>query len=406
LDGTDVAIANATLAAVNFVQQDPFFANDDLAAQVAVEGVSFFSGENCDVPNPSSADASCIQVTVIPRAIDVTFALAIGAADEAETAATATAESVYVACAVQPLFMCNPHEALAGGGEIQLSPGDMINLKPKQGNDKYAPGNFGLLDPPNAENGGAKPIAVNLAQSAPDFCYVNSLGVHTGGVAGPVDDGFNTRFDIFANSINNPINAELRIPPGPNNLKGKIPKNGECVGANATDIPFGRLPRDPCFETDTCDGTNGTIGTGGWDATAYWQTHHGTELPEDFSTRFEVYMAQIGLNADGTSSGDSYPLIGLETPMGPSCAPSKGIAGVGSWERRIIYAAVINCIEHEDDLNGNSGEPIGSAKIVKMFLTEPSIQGEIWAEFLELITPDDDDGKLHHIVQLVRDYER
>ena len=56
-------------------------------------------------------------------------------------------------------------------------------------------------------------------------------------------------------------------------------------------------------------------------------------------------------------------------------------------------------------MNGtNSPAPTGY-RMAKFFLTKPAdTTGQIYAEFVKMLTPTESDNKLHQIVQLVRDF--
>jgi hypothetical protein len=343
--------------------------------------------------------AGWVQAVTDVGSVTTIFAGVVGGPAQMQTMARATAGTQYVACAVQPLFMCLPPSG------ISLDPGMMIRVRQSPGS-AWGPGNFGLLQPPNEEKDNAakitRRITRNLARSDPPICFVNALRPTQGIKKDAVHDGLNVRFDIFDK---NNVDPEIKLPPAPNVLKGVIADAGDtCVKTpfqwrNNTQYP-GRMPRDPCFASETCDA--GAFGKGGWDATEYWQHHHGEPLPGGLTTRFAVYMAQMGLTVDGKAR--AKPPASAE-PMAPVCAPSlkpDPITGTGSWERRIIYAAMIDCKANEDWLKGASGKtsPIQTADIGKFFITEPTEGQEIFLEFVDRITVNDESGKLQAIVQL------
>jgi hypothetical protein len=63
--------------------------------------------------------------------------------------------------------------------------------------------------------------------------------------------------------------------------------------------------------------------------------------------------------------------------------------------------AIIDCIAHP--FNGNSTPQIRSNAYANFFITRPSVAGSVYAEFVEMMTPDSAGSKLKQIVQLVRD---
>jgi Flp pilus assembly protein TadG len=414
LDGEGDAIARA-VAAATFLRDRVNRANVSTFAQNDVRLVELrFAREWRDLdanrvplavvtlPGGALPDASVqrqaawVQAVTDVGSVTTIFAGVLGGPAQMQTSARATAGTEYVACAVQPLFMCLPPEG------VNLDPGMMIRVRQSPGS-AWGPGNFGLLQPPNEEKDNAakinQRITRNLARSDPPICFVNALRPTQGIKKDAVHDGLNVRFDIFDKNNKDP---EIELPPAPNVLKGVTADSGDsCVKTpfqwkNNTAYP-GRMPRDPCFATDTCDA--GAFGKGGWDATEYWQHHHGETIPGGLNTRFAVYMAQMGLNVDGTSR--TKPPASTE-PMAPVCAPSIPITGIGSWERRVIYAAMIDCVKNEEWLKGNSAKesPIRAADIGKFFITEPTEGQEIFLEFVDRITVNDETGKLQAIVQL------
>ncbi|KLK92640.1 hypothetical protein AA309_13165 [Microvirga vignae] len=407
LDGGDDAIQRATNAAravmngAKFAQE--WSSDNKIVDLVYAASWSDLAAGNYLNETPGHADskkAAFVQAITDTASAATTLIRALSSDTEFETMARATAGSTTVACAVQPLFMCLPSSTSG----ITLTPGMMIRVKEQPGSG-WGPGNFGLLDPPNASpNDKQDLLQKGLAASSPNVCYVNALTPVQGSKSGIVKEAFNARFDIWDN---NP-DADAKIPPGPNNFKGILPTpaGGACVKSNPIDAyprDGGVMPRDPCFaQAGGCRGNDSPFGTGGWDATTYWNHHHGAgTYTGGFTTRFDVYMAQLGLDSDGRPTRTKPAVTGPEQ-MGPTCAISKGIGSSEDWQRRVIYAALIDCETNAEWLVGNSTKsPIRNADIGQFFITEPTEQGqEIYLEFVKKITANDDEGKLHHIVQL------
>ncbi len=68
-------------------------------------------------------------------------------------------------------------------------------------NDGWDPPNFGLLD--NYPGNGAKPWPKRSAKVSPRHsCTEDQVNVRTGTVTGPVEQGMNTRFDMYDGSFN------------------------------------------------------------------------------------------------------------------------------------------------------------------------------------------------------------
>jgi hypothetical protein len=284
----------------------------------------------------------------------------------------------------------------------------MFRLKATGGGASYAPGFFGLLDPPNLTSAGANLIKQNLAESAPNFCYVSNLSVRTGSAVGPVGDGINTRFDIYPTGGGA---SELLIPPPPVNIKQMAPKNfnGSCSQTNNYENVGTKLPQDANFTQ-----VNGYswVGDKTWSISNYWTNNHGGTAPTisgpagETPIRFDYYRYELGVDENGNTTGATRPGFGgtsQEIPYaGPVCYSNRtGSTATGNLNRRVIYVAVFNATDCAN-LGGNSGPPVRGAKMAKFFLTEPVLSDEVYAEFIKLIEVGSDDGKLHHVVQLVR----
>jgi hypothetical protein len=165
---------------------------------------------------------------------------------------------------------------------------------------------------------------------------------------------------------------------------------------------------------DTSSTTYGNLllGNGTIDMTAannYWNYHYGENWPNDLTTggqanRYLAYRRELGLDGQAAPT----PLPGTESSA-PSCATptSETVAS-----RRIISVAVVNCLAN--NIRGNSVANVRSNAYSNFFITQPSIDysspsfnnnGEVWGEFVEMITPSSGgNGKLHQVIQLYRDY--
>jgi hypothetical protein len=375
-------------------------------------GVEFYERNSAGTIGNATTDpaqASYIRVTTDSRSVFSRFVRAVGATGNSSTQATATAESIHVACNVQPLAMCDPMQPLFGRDlSTAQDRGRMFRLKATGGGASYAPGFFGLLDPPNLTSSGANLIKQNLAESNPNFCYISNLSVRTGSAVGPVGDGINTRFDMYPTGGGSP---ELLIPPPPVNIKGLTPNTGQCSQFSNANKDGTKLPQDENFTQ-----VNGFswVGDKVWDTgmATYWTNNHGGSLPTitgpagETPIRFDYYRYELAVNEDGTPTGATSPAFGGTSPeipyAGPVCYASRtGTSAVGNIHRRVMYVAIFNPTDCAA-LGGNSGPPMRSAKMAKFFLTEPVEHDEIYAEFIRIIEVGSDDGKLHHVVQLVR----
>ena len=414
LDGTEWAIENATAAATAYLTAQPRFAD----GTVGTPEFTFFTGSRCESETSDPIAAACMQVMSEWHTLRTTFAAAIGF-DEIRTQASATAESRFVACAVQPLMLCSPW-----GSEFNLSRGEMLRLKPRSGTGNVLPGDFGLLDPPGLSTSGGPAQALHLAQAEPPFCYTNEISVRTGGTTGAVNDGIGARFGFYPSNKSDPL---WQQPPAPNTIKGMTPKTGggaqKCQKTDFNVVPDGRVPRDTCLPqvgspasaTGTCIAStpNILIGDGDWSASAgtYWSHHHTGPMPTglgrpghpEYRSRYDLYLNELGCDPDGENcSGTPNSGYAFKDPPAESMAPLCN-KPAGGPERRTIYVAVVDCSEQSQQVTGTGTQTtVRGNKVAKFFLTEPPDNGEIYAEFVDLITADNDmDGKLKHIVQLV-----
>ncbi len=396
---------NNSIFAENGVQvaQLIFAAEYDELVTSPIETITLPGG----IPTALAADqarASWVQAVTTQGSATTFFAGVVGGPQQMRARGRATAGIGFVACAIQPMFICNPDEST----NFAPARGELFLFKAKEpatggGGNYFYPGDFGLLDPPGLNSSGANLIKENLASESPPLCYINSLSVRTGQAAGPVDDGINVRFDMFGGSSPN-------HPPAPNVIKGKLPKNNNsCPNNYDPGVP---VPKDSCFYSGTC-AAYGPMrkGTADWgttpEATAYWNEHHDGRLPTDFVnasgkhygqpgyTRFDLYLNELGIT-DVTQTPNPPPLPTGATPSAEDPAPTCKPAG--SPSRRIIYTAVINCAEY--GVTGNSQPPMSSVSMAKWFVTHPASGGEVWVEFIEMLTPASDNDKLKAIVQL------
>jgi Flp pilus assembly protein TadG len=429
LDGGTDARLRATNAAETLLSNDTWWSNVALGGIQIVDPPVFYSvlkgvptSDNPDPPADvlasSDADASFIKVTTVTRSVAPAFLVAVGATSIGQTQATATAGSTMVACNVQPLMLCNPFEPSGKDFRTAVSdgtvkPGMMFHMKvlgsstPGGDGNSYAPGDFGLLDPPGMNSSGANTTRNLLSQQSPNFCYINNVSPRTGQAVSKVSDGINVRFDM---NVSGNLTG-LDQSPAPNVLKGLKPRSpgNPCNGQyDPAGSPPAAMPQDT---SSTAYGNlqlgNGTLATAS--ANNYWNYHYGTNWPTDLTAagqanRYLAYRRELGL--DGQTA--PTPVAGTESSA-PRCATptSETIA-----TRRIISVAVVNCLAN--NVRGNSVANVRSNAYSNFFITQPSIDysspsftnnGEVWGEFVEMITPSSGgNGKLHQVIQLYRDY--
>ncbi len=410
LDGTDAGIAAATAAARSALANGPLIPTDE-PSTFDIQTPRYFStlanaiaGTNPWTTGGDPDDAIFIRVDAEPRSVVATAVRALpGIGDNFMTAGAAAIASSYVAaCNVQPLMLCNPLETTTSAPEFDPTPGQLFVFNPKGTSPGFAPGDFGLVDPPEMDSSGAPEIKELLSQQGRDVCYANRVNPRTGHATNQVSWGINTRFDRPPGGCAGP-KCSIDASAAPHVIDGYKPKNSSCnqfdlVDPVATNITY---PRDTSFESI------GTLrlGNGIIDEEAkkkYWEYHHGTSSswPKDASgkkdaTRYEAYLVELEMMKN-SNWGKSPP---PENPA-PQCLATSP-AGA---DRRVISAAIVNCLEW--GVRGNSVNNVRSEAYAEFFLTEPAGDGkeggEIFAEFIRKIEPDDSDGKLRRIVQLYR----
>ena len=424
LDGNADAEDRATLAMNNLVQNADTFGNDPTAIAGATEYTPRFLSALPDDDQPLSdatvaatqPEARFVEVTVNERQVDSMFATAIGGEDTAGADAVAVAGFTSAVCKFTPLFMCNPFEStddsLAYFTEQFDSTADkrrIIALKRSGSGAKYAPGNFGFLQTGDDDT----KFRDSLGKVDPGACFASD-GVETKtGSTVSARQPLNTRFDLYAGSYKNPTkymdNPDYR--PARNVTKGYTAKNAGSVckpDLDATKTVARGLP------VDSAIGAN-RMGNGDWGGQfeAYWSVNHpGVSAPNSWSssnlpTRYEVYRWEI----DEGEIPDNSDL----TPKGEDGAPTCSDSSVSDEpDRRIIYAAVLNCTAA--DLTGGSDEEIPVLTFVKMFMTQPMTKepghddddetaasdNTLFVEMVDLVSPGVDDEVVHDIVQLYR----
>jgi hypothetical protein len=216
-------------------------------------------------------------------------------------------------------------------------------------------------------------------------------------------NGINVRFDQQPSGTT----SGLDLTPAPIVIDGISPDNKcttwasvnpddfvnpgppfDCLGGE----PSGScpLPRDTSFTTK--GGTE--IGPGPSSTLAnlntYWQNHHGLNWPTAGGTpitRFQAYLQEVRMTGWLTDGVERH---------GPQCSR----APVGDSNRRLINVAVVDC--HYWTSSGGTVDNIPFNRYAQFFLTEPSPDGTVYAEFVQTITAKTQNSTIHKIVQLVR----
>lgn len=417
LDGADDAIDRAIAAAMGTLasspQNAPLLAMDGSGPQIDLASIQFFScleeEEGCldlggDVSTFDPTEAVYIKVTTVPRASENIFAPVLALAGQSSTSATATAGSTIVACNVQPLMMCNPYEP--SGNEFSAEPGQMFIFKAKPetaggGGTSFAPGDFALVDPPGETSSGATAVRDLLSLQGRKVCITNRLSPRSGHATNMVNWGVNVRFDLppGGGQLN-----RMNQTPAPNVVKGMIGGGADGCnfqGGSYEEHPEARLPQDQNMTAYGAvrigDAEGSDMSQAAMDQ--YWSYHHGAPWPTGGSaptTRYEAYLLELEMLQSGW--GRDPP---NEQPA-PRCAPHSNNTSIDEPipERRIMNVAIVDCLRF--GIRGNSVNFVRPDKYAEFFITEPASGGQIYTEFVRLMTPEDDESKIHRVVQLYR----
>jgi hypothetical protein len=288
-----------------------------------------------------------------------------------------------------------------------------------------------VLDRPDAPDG--RQALVTVASDRPAFCYADRVRRRANVAADEFDEALNVRFDRYIGR-NGPIPPDIAaFPPAPIVLSGRhLDTCRSHPGGGDVNPPF-PIPRDSAY--------GGIRPTAPWNAGGGdWKTAPalgGTGAPvrtalEEYilwnhaeggiatgdrlrgaQTRWEFHLAELGL----TPRNEATPIDSrsLNAPSSlPSGGPSTGTFSfrrenavpvcyggnrpTNDPRRRILYMTVVDCAGLDA---GATAENL-SRRVAKFFLTEPSDSGAMLVEFVSFLRPIADDGKLRHVVQLVR----
>ncbi|MGN6308099.1 MAG: pilus assembly protein TadG-related protein [Xanthobacteraceae bacterium] len=121
-------------------------------------------------------------------------------------------------------------------------------------------------------------------------------------------------------------------------------------------------------------------GNGQWDCQDYWKIVHGTTPPTGCGegttsnpttlSRYSIYQMESALLND--AAGPGAPAGGGEVG-GPTCNPPGVATDDGGGDRRVIYAAIINCIGNAGSMTGGqTADNIPVAGFGKFFMTQPA----------------------------------
>jgi hypothetical protein len=279
--------------------------------------------------------------------------------------AEAVATNNSAACDVTPMFICNPFEKPDGTGkslQSAFAAGEVYSREftTLKAAGAPGPGNYGLLD---------SDIKLDEAfgKGDSDRCYsAKSVTTKTGVTLGLVRPGVNVRFDMYDGGLNSEDkNPDYR--PAANVRKGdteptKCNKYDVATDGSAVALPHGSAGTYPDMT-----GVSGDY----WDRSYYWSKAHGGALPTIQSTsdpvgttyapsRYDVYRYEIANNrvADKSSNGEN----GV-----PQCYTGPAVSS--TVDRRIIFAAVVNCYADADKIAGKTA--LRPDAFVSIFLDRP-----------------------------------
>lgn len=420
LDRSPGAIPAARAAALS-LQNRPRFAEtggDRLALRFAAQ-LSDLSNPAYSLPDWAGAEAVYVEVTTSEASLTGSF-LALVGARPVPVRRRSLAESQYYACDVTPLVLCHPNPTSFAE---TARPGRQYRLT-MDGN--RVAGSVALLDRPGV-SGGNQSLR-DLADDQPAFCYADGVKLRTTFASSEFDDAVNVRFDRYRGRAG-PIASDLAVyPPAPNIIQGRQYQScASPLNLYNTTPPFA-LPRDSAFR--------GLVPTGPWDkGTGDWRiaapltgldartaldeyilwnhADKGTEFQAHLRvapSRWKIYLLELGLDErreDVLVDTRGYAATATMPTGGPLGSPAREratpICYAGSRpstaaRRRILYLSVVDC----DGFPTTATASNLSQRVARFFLTEPSDLGAILVEFTGLLTPTRDDGKLRHVVQLVR----
>lgn len=418
LDGKANTCSRASAAAVSFLQNRTYFANDG-----AGMGVTLTSEPTCDATGlirfykdkakttaaTTDADAHFVEVTVNSRTAKYALTPIVARLSSGAIGATAFAGMGSAICKVPPVMMCNPDEPIGNTNvNYDFNVGSRVGVGIKLiGDGSYAPGNFGFLE--TGFGNGANDLLKAMGYNSPPGECVAIDGVETKtGLNASVMDGLNTRFDVDANGNSCPaggtcspaLNVRKDLVRGTDcgvtgngwqEVEAKIedlasdtpplyrPTSNAALASTVTPVLMGH-PRDICHawsSAGSCTGgAGGRVGDGTWDRAAYFRSNHpGVAWQSEAGlganvTRYQTYVWEMGNPttrlATQTVAGSK---AAYSTPQAGQCLAPGITPGGSNVDRRRISMAVLNC----DALNINGHEidqPV--IKWVDLFLVEPA----------------------------------
>ncbi len=424
LDGASDALTRADTAARTLLTNNPRWSDvAGVRILAGTNGVQFYSQLNPDTVTADPRVAKYVKVTTGSWQVRPWFLPAITVLTGANvannsTGASAWAGIAYTACGTVSSFICHPYESMEsvpGRSEYfpgPVQPGWMFHLRAGSG----AAGDWGIINVPGETSNLSTPqeITAFLSRSAENACNESRITPRPGNIPNQVAEGFNVRFDrpvtgvsgvdntaapividgiattIQGSSCQTTTVAPIAATGGSGGGGGKgggkgggggtaFDPNNYSATCNLSTNPAQYscpLPRDRTITNNIGGGPNLT------DLQAYWNNHHTPNLPNGVTTRYQIYQ----LEASGAAFTSN-----LE-PSAPQCLPVST-----NPARRVIKVAIVPCTYW--GITGASQPNVLFTKYADFFITEPSTDGTIYAEYMQTYSTGD---TLHRIVQLVR----
>jgi Putative Flp pilus-assembly TadE/G-like len=402
LDGADGARDRATAAINTLVTNStlPGMGNEEVAV-ASIRYLKSLPTEDLTAIDAShdaatDAEAKYVEVTAQPVALtNILPASFFGGPNTTTTGAQAVAgRGDLTICDVPPVYICNPYET-PGNSDAAATALLLQNLDTENTatalerrrqwkllNGKDGPGQFGWLFPPD-ECSGANCLRDWIARTKPNACY-NKARVHLNtGAMSSVNDALNVRFDIYGG----PLSYSPDYAPAVNVRRGFTKGGGKTPWCTPQARPTSPYPYNPAtgvvtngvgaLGRDTGTWPLPHKGTGVWDCDRYWKYNHTAAAPTGCTTsatisRYDVYRYEIDHNLLNDWSGDRKP-NGTGESGRPYCAgENNGVdVSTGGMDRRIIFAAIVNCVARGPFPGGNNAVDVPVAAFGKFFMTEP-----------------------------------
>ncbi len=415
--------------AINHLLTNSTLFGSDTDRNVQVAAISFYSRLPPSDASPiatgtlagSPINARFVSVTVRPVTLRTIFPAALfGGSNAVTTGASAVAGFDQVVCQITPLYVCNPYEmpgmayeqateALQSAATNPAALNRLIRLREYPGGDaQYVAGDYGFLASPTIGNSVSAVINAT-AVARPPACFVqNGVNLRPGFLIS-AREAFNVRFDIYEGAMGG-NRGDANYRPSANVRKGFVggrggADGGSCSAQAATGWPIGSPPNQATgLPLDrTWPYLDGRMGNGDWDFETYWQVNHGADgrptpvingSPASHSSppsRYSVYRHEIdqGYMSDRSPGGETGA---------PACYGGGVLSDVP--DRRVLYAAIVNC--QSMGLVGEGLTNVPVAAFGKFFLTLPLArsQTDLYVELVGLVKPGD--GADFDMVQLYR----